>query len=801
MRARVVLASTVFDTYFAGRLSALSAMAASPAVVRSDYEAVRAYLVRVQSRRPKLFTGGIGWLDREGVIRVSSEEARPPAVTYADRSYFRAVISGGQHFVSEGLAGRLRTQRRLVVMAVPTRDARGRLTGVLSGAILLRPARSTQRTTDLGFAGLAVIDRRGRQLTRADLAPPGNRDLMARLRRTSEGVFANTRGLDGAGDRVVAFATSRVAGWKTVIDQPRSTVFGGARRSLIIELIAAAVATATVLGLIGWASRRSRRDAESELARIEGWNELTSTLGAASEARVVSEALASALATAFPDALAIVTHERVSERDLAVTTRSGASLAGKLDAADERAVAEVAEFAYQSGHALSLDSEARVFDEFPDLQATLSGRAHALYAAPLVSRLGLRVGALALLFGEKRRLNESDLAVIAAHVAQAADALSRTRLQELEHDVATSLQRSLLPAALPAVEGLDVASRYRAAGAGLEVGGDWYALVERPDGIVHLTVGDVAGRGIPAAALMGQLRHAGRAYSYEHDAPAAICRSLLRHVPDNGMATVVCVTIDPYTRELAYSSAGHPPALLYDEDAGTVSRLDEAGAPPLGFAQPDSLVEAHVPLPGHVTVVMYTDGLVERRGASIDDGIDMVAGVLAGSADCTAERVAREILRASEATIGASDDIAILVVRLLEVPARVRVEIPARPEELRRLRKRLERWMDLRGLGSEERSWSVLAVHEACANAVEHAYEGTDGMIVVELHHSPESLTFAVHDRGRWRVPTPSGGRGRGIELIRAATDDVRIAHENGGTSLTATRRLRPGTATAPTPV
>ena len=141
LQARVVLASTVFDTYFAGQLALLSSIAASPSVVTTDQVAMRTYFTRLESGKAKPFTGGLGWIDRQGVSRVSSNRRTgAPPLSVADRSYFKAVVTTGDPFVSEGLVTR-NANRRVVIMAVPTRDSAGRLTGVLAGALELRASR------------------------------------------------------------------------------------------------------------------------------------------------------------------------------------------------------------------------------------------------------------------------------------------------------------------------------------------------------------------------------------------------------------------------------------------------------------------------------------------------------------------------------------------------------------------------------------------------------------------------------------------------------------------------------------
>ncbi len=157
---------------------------------------------------------------------------------------------------------------------------------------------------------------------------------------------------------------------------------------------------------------------------------------------------------------------------------------------------------------------------------------------------------------------------------------ARQQQRDLEHerDIAVRLQRSMLPAALPVVEGLDVAWRYRAAGEGIEVGGDWYDVVVRADGLVQAIVGDVAGRGIGAATLMGQLRSAFHAYAFDHGSPAEVLRRMLRLVPEGAMATAVCLSFDPYTGDLRYASAGHLPPITVDGGDRAWSRCTSSAA-------------------------------------------------------------------------------------------------------------------------------------------------------------------------------------------------------------------------------
>ena len=199
--------------------------------------------------------------------------------------------------------------------------------------------------------------------------------------------------------------------------------------------------------------------------------------------------------------------------------------------------------------------------------------------------------------------------------------------------------------------------------------------MERPDGIVHISVGDVAGRGVAAAALMGQLRNAFRAYAYDHISPAEIIWRLIRHMGEDEMATAVCITIDPASRQLTYASAGHPPALLRDDDTRAVTRLHLAQAPPLGFASPDAVVEANVALPRRATLLAYTDGVVERRDQVIDEGIDRLEQAFR-SADpgLSADELANMLIRDVAVVTAADDDIALLVLRLPALSATAQPE-------------------------------------------------------------------------------------------------------------------------------
>ncbi|WP_249522168.1 SpoIIE family protein phosphatase [Modestobacter marinus] len=210
-------------------------------------------------------------------------------------------------------------------------------------------------------------------------------------------------------------------------------------------------------------------------------------------------------------------------------------------------------------------------------------------------------------------------------VAERAE-LDRARA-EFFTDVAVTLQRAVLgPTVLPT----DFAVHYEPAAGTLEVGGDWYDVVDLPGGGYGVVVGDVVGRGLDAAAVMGQLRSAGRALLLESRSPAHVLSALDRFaalVPGATCSTVFCAVVDPIAGSLQYSSAGHPPALLVDEH-GRVTQLEGARGLPLAVLEGAVRPQTDVALPPGSTLLLYTDGLVERRDEALDEGIARASAAL-----------------------------------------------------------------------------------------------------------------------------------------------------------------------------
>jgi PAS domain S-box-containing protein len=250
---------------------------------------------------------------------------------------------------------------------------------------------------------------------------------------------------------------------------------------------------------------------------------------------------------------------------------------------------------------------------------------------PLVAR-GKVLGALTIVSSrEDRRFDEADLELAQDLARRAAMALDNAILFRREHEAAVILQRSLLPQTLPQVEGLEFAARYEPAAPGLEVGGDWYEVVDVGDGTVGVSIGDVAGRGIHAASVMGRVRPALRAYVLDGRGPLEAIRRLDRLIKELGeeqMTTIFHLHLDPATDRAEYVRAGHPPALLR-LPGGEVRALGGTGTPPLGILEDADYSVHSLQIPPGSLLLLYTDGLIERRDEPFEKGVDSLKAALA----------------------------------------------------------------------------------------------------------------------------------------------------------------------------
>jgi anti-sigma regulatory factor (Ser/Thr protein kinase)/GAF domain-containing protein len=782
LQARAAAIGGILDTYFGGRIAMLDAMAGGPAVVDGDFRQMDSFFRRAAG--PGMFTGGIGWIDRSGIVRASSIR-QGVTTNLSDRTYFRQVLATRSPYVSAGLTGRTR-KLPMIVVAVPTFGPLGNVSGVLAGSIVLKTSRPSAQAFALGYGDVQIVDREGRFLL-AGLRPVPNAALVRRMRTRPSGVFSSTAGLAGRGGHVVAFANSRLPHWVSVIDRPRSVVFAPARRALTLQLASVATATLLVLLILAFAARRQRREAETANDRARSWAGLSRALAITTSPAEVADALLASLALAFPERAAVVA---LGEGRAEPGAESTVVRTRRLEA-DSSTLDWIGQLARDGPRTVRLDRELAS----RGLRLSVSRRFRVAHCVPIAAGDGRVAGTISLL-GVASRLGPGDWALLTSFADQATNALERSWRFQRQHELAVHLQRSLLPELLPSSEGAVLAGHYAAGADAAEVGGDWYAAVRRPDGLLQLCVGDVSGKGIAAATVMSRKRRTFEIYAHDLASPAEIVRRMLRHVDGQEMVTLAIVSLDLYTGELTYTRAGHPPPLLLDRPSGRVTRLDGAGSPPMGVAEPSGVTEERVALPAEATLVLYTDGLVERRGGDIDRAIDLLGEVMADEPRPDPGRIVNRV----GASIGpANDDVALLVLSFDDAVLPFDVELPSDPAHLTGMRRRLRAWLDRRGLDHEVAADVLLVVSEACNNAIEHGYRaGGAGQVRVNVAMDTFSIRATVEDHGTWRDEPSGERRGRGLGLMNALMDSVDVQTGSTGTRVVLERRVRVDTTAGP---
>ena len=412
-----------------------------------------------------------------------------------------------------------------------------------------------------------------------------------------------------------------------------------------------------------------------------------------------------------------------------------------------------------------------------------------LLGVPLIVE-GNLIGVLHVGSLTPRTFGSNDLAALQLAAARAAPAIERARLSARlrhEHSVSVALQRSLLPKGLAEITSVPVAARYLPARE--EVGGDWYDVIELPRGRVGVVIGDVVGHGIAAAALMGRLRTALHSYSIEGHGPGRALELVDRFVQslnEPAMATAAYAVFDMYTSKVTYATAGHlPPIVVSAQDARV---LEVQPAPPLGAFPYGRCPEHEFMLENSEMLFLYTDGLVERRGVPLTDGIKTLCRSLGGSA--SPEEACLAAVADMLPVEGLQDDVAIIALQNSPVPDELHLRLPAEPKTLARMRRILRRWLIERGADEGEVAEVTIAVSEACANAIEHAYSPSPASFALDAWEQDAEITVAVRDTGRWRAPRGQN-RGRGLSIIVAAMDDVQIDRTENGTEVLMRRALR----------
>jgi signal transduction histidine kinase/DNA-binding response OmpR family regulator/anti-sigma regulatory factor (Ser/Thr protein kinase) len=467
-------------------------------------------------------------------------------------------------------------------------------------------------------------------------------------------------------------------------------------------------------------------------------------------------------------------------------------LRGLVDAAAAvntvRTTGEVLDVAAR--HVQSMTGAGRVVVTAPGGRAEVDGGAEPAAPADVVLALpdtsGATVGELRVWSGSSGPAEPAVLTQLARLIGLR---LENARLYEAEHRIASTLQHSLLPQTLPRVPGAIVASRYLPGSSEAEVGGDWYDVIAAPDDRLFLAIGDVVGKGVRAAAGMGQLRNALRAYVLEgFDCGEALTR--LNRLVDNlgrqQFATVVCMLFDPVSRELRFSSAGHPPPVVVTPGATGTFLYDDALGPPIGALRDVNYPTLSTELEPGSRLVLFTDGLVEDRRVGIDTGLAALVEDVAKPTDHIEDLLDALLGQAARRT--RRDDIALLALQVTE-PREFVLRLPADPTRLSVLRRRLEDFLTGNGVPEADIFDLTVAVSEAAANAIEHPIEPAEPTITVEASLVDDAVLVTVRDTGSWRPATEGGFRGRGLALIGALTE-LALSRGAEGTAVTLRRPI-----------
>jgi anti-sigma regulatory factor (Ser/Thr protein kinase) len=364
---------------------------------------------------------------------------------------------------------------------------------------------------------------------------------------------------------------------------------------------------------------------------------------------------------------------------------------------------------------------------------------------------------------------------------------------EVERSVTATLQHSLLRERLPDIPGMTFAARYLPGSAEADIGGDWYDVMPLRDGKAGLAIGDVVGRGIGAAARMAHLQSGVRAYALEGLRPSVVLErtdAFAQELEHAGMATLLYAVLDAEAGTLRYASAGHPPPLLLGPKGDVVFANGRSGSP-LGTVTFPSYEESVVALDQGSSVLLYTDGLVERPTVPLNDGLAALAEAATGLETADPDELCRAL--PSRVLEGRSaDDMALLAIRLEPVAEHVQVTLAAEARSLATLRRVLGRWLKRVGAQETEIYETLVAVGEACANAIAHAYPAGEASFEVEAARDGRVIEITVRDHGRWRAARGEERR-RGLTLMEQLMERVEIDKSDSGTTVVMRRSLQNG--------
>jgi len=409
-------------------------------------------------------------------------------------------------------------------------------------------------------------------------------------------------------------------------------------------------------------------------------------------------------------------------------------------------------------------------------------------AFPLVAR-GRTVGALCIVNSrDDAELDDFHREIFDELAVRIAVAIDSAQIYAREHHVADTLQRALLPERLPEHKFVRFDAAYIPATEEAIVGGDWYDAFTLPDGRIALSIGDVAGHGLRAAVVMGEVRQAFRAAALNPTSPSVVlerANTIVNMRQNPIMVTAIFGILDPTTATITYAAAGHPAPVLA-LPCTLVERLPSGGIP-LGIADTVDATDWSFTIPPGAYLAFYTDGLIEHSKNVIEGEEQLVEAMRVE----VLERCPGPALSVMRRVFGErknSDDAAALFVETSDEPrSDFLFEFSAIPLAVPIVRRTLKRYAKRLGL-DEDRAYALItAVGEAMANAVEHAYPDRPGVVRLRVAKQQGALRATIEDDGRWKQAQKREERGRGLPLMRALMDGVEIRTNQSHTTISLT--------------
>lgn len=584
------------------------------------------------------------------------------------------------------------------------------------------------------------------------------------------------------------------------VDSPEAGAFTQAEVELL-RRVAAVIGGSVETARLYEAERAARETAERAAERTARLQEMTAALSGALTASAVAEVI-------------------IDQGHIAMKAQAG-SLALLTDDGKwlelVRAVGDPQEFVDQwrrtpvstrvvAGAAVR--TRQPIFLDSRDALVAWYGAAHE--PVPILAESGARaviplltgrevIGVLSFVFPALKSFDADERAFMQTIAGQCAQALERARLYEREHRVAATLQRALLPAELPQEASVAIHAAYLPGASESDVGGDWYDAFCLPNGCIAVSVGDVVGRGLNAAVVMGQLRQTIRAAALHGHNPATVLEQAGNILgwtsAGGGMATALFGILDPDSCVFTYAVAGHPLPVIATA-AGEAHLVESAGSLPLGVGGGQPAPLQSISLQPGTLLVLDTDGLIElARDLTAGEAavVEAARAEQLEPSDDAAQGIVARVLRDRQAL----DDIAVVTLSVSVAPAHaLNMTLPAEPRAVRAVRQAFKRLAAAHGIDPAAAATFEVALGEAVNNVVEHAYGAVRGDVRVRAWREGDTLVAEIEDHGQWR---PESRGGYGIRIMRALLDSADVTRTGSGTVLRLAARV-PGRAAGASP-